>query len=95
MAGLSGSAGSGGQNKKMLIPRSGNINRGGQKFIGIFGFLVLNLQFSDHVHRTLPSRYDINTLMNRVGQSRRLYPRDLIVIISYGVATVGAISLRW
>ena len=89
----------GGQKKKMLTPRSGNIDRGGQKFIGRFGFLVLDLRFSDHVHRTLPSRDDIDTLMNRVGPIQEIIPagshHNHFLRGSYGRCDISLVVTDW
>lgn len=61
--------------------------------------LVILMRFSDHIDRTLPSRDDIDVLMNSVGGDPLLAPtgsvRDVYTQSSYGQLNVESIVYDW
>jgi len=67
--------------------------------IGTLKNLVVLMRFSDHADRTLPSRDDIDVLMNSVGGDPLLAPtgsvRDVYTQGSYGQLTVESTVYDW
>jgi hypothetical protein len=60
--------------------------------------LVVPMRWSDHLQRTLPSRDDLDILMNHVG-SHPLCPtgsvRDVFLENSYGALTLNSTVVNW